>query len=90
MTTAATALVLHESATGKLTELPVAQADSLLLIVGPEGGITDDEITALVRCRGDSGAARADGIAHVDGRGRGIGRAGRAHAAVVDEPACRL
>jgi 16S rRNA (uracil1498-N3)-methyltransferase len=43
----ATALVLHESATVKLTELPVAQADSLMLIVGPEGGIADDEITAL-------------------------------------------
>jgi 16S rRNA (uracil1498-N3)-methyltransferase len=43
----ATALVLHQSATARLTELPVAQADSLLLIVGPEGGIADDEITAL-------------------------------------------
>jgi 16S rRNA (uracil1498-N3)-methyltransferase len=40
-------LVLHESATVKLTELPVAQPDSLLLIVGPEGGIADDEISAL-------------------------------------------
>ena len=43
----ATALVLHESATVLLTELPVAQADSLMLIVGPEGGIADDEIAAL-------------------------------------------
>lgn len=43
----ATVLVLHESATVKLTELPVAQADSLLLVVGPEGGIADDEIAAL-------------------------------------------
>jgi 16S rRNA (uracil1498-N3)-methyltransferase len=43
----ATAVVLHESANVRLTELPVAQADSLLLIVGPEGGIADDEIAAL-------------------------------------------
>ena len=43
----ATALVLHESATAKLTELAVTQADSLLVIVGPEGGIADDEIAAL-------------------------------------------
>ena len=42
-----TAVVLHESAAAKLTELPVAQLDSLLLVVGPEGGIADDEIAAL-------------------------------------------
>jgi 16S rRNA (uracil1498-N3)-methyltransferase len=47
------ALVLHESATVGLTELPVAQADSLLLVVGPEGGIADDEIAALT----EAGAA---------------------------------
>jgi 16S rRNA (uracil1498-N3)-methyltransferase len=46
------ALVLHESATVKITELPVAQADSLLLIVGPEGGIADDEIAALTDAGG--------------------------------------
>jgi 16S rRNA (uracil1498-N3)-methyltransferase len=40
-------LVLHESATEPLSGLPLAQADSLALMVGPEGGIADEEITAL-------------------------------------------
>ena len=40
-------LVLHESATVKLTELAMPQPDLLLLIVGPEGGIADDEVSAL-------------------------------------------
>ncbi|OBI40799.1 16S rRNA (uracil(1498)-N(3))-methyltransferase [Mycobacterium kyorinense] len=45
-------LALHESATERLTELALAQADSLMLIVGPEGGIAPEEITALT----DAGA----------------------------------
>jgi 16S rRNA (uracil1498-N3)-methyltransferase len=49
---AATVLVLHESASVAITEVPLAQADSLMLVVGPEGGIADDEITALT----DAGA----------------------------------
>ena len=40
-------LALHESAAGLLTKLPLAQAASLLLVVGPEGGIADEEIAAL-------------------------------------------
>jgi 16S rRNA (uracil1498-N3)-methyltransferase len=40
-------LVLHESATQPITDVPVAEADSLLLLIGPEGGIDDDEIAAL-------------------------------------------
>ncbi|MBU9765728.1 16S rRNA (uracil(1498)-N(3))-methyltransferase [Mycobacterium sp. TNTM28] len=43
----AVVLVLHESATEPFAELPLAQADSLMLIVGPEGGIADEEIAAL-------------------------------------------
>jgi len=37
-------LVLHESATVPLRNIAVAQADSVTLIVGPEGGISDAEI----------------------------------------------
>lgn len=43
----AVVLALHESATDPFAELPVAQANSLMLIVGPEGGIADEEIAAL-------------------------------------------
>jgi 16S rRNA (uracil1498-N3)-methyltransferase len=41
------ALVLHESATQPLAKVPVGQIDSLTLIVGPEGGISDAELAAL-------------------------------------------
>lgn len=43
----AVVLVLHESATGPLTQAPLNDADAVTLIVGPEGGITDDEVAAL-------------------------------------------
>lgn len=43
----ATALVLHEAASRPLTEVDLAGAASLMLIVGPEGGITDEEVAAL-------------------------------------------
>ncbi|HEY9266344.1 MAG TPA: RsmE family RNA methyltransferase, partial [Mycobacterium sp.] len=48
----ATVVVLHESATLPLTDVPVARADALTLVVGPEGGISDDELDALT----DAGA----------------------------------
>jgi 16S rRNA (uracil1498-N3)-methyltransferase len=40
-------LVLHESADLALADLPVAQAHSIVLVVGPEGGVSDAELTAL-------------------------------------------
>jgi 16S rRNA (uracil1498-N3)-methyltransferase len=40
-------LVLHESAAQPIKDVPVSQADSLVLVIGPEGGIADDEIAAL-------------------------------------------
>lgn len=42
-----TTLVLHESATTSLTELPLAEAVSLTLVVGPEGGVAEEELAAL-------------------------------------------
>ncbi len=48
----ATVLALHESATDRLADVAAAQSDSLMLVVGPEGGIAPDEIAALA----DAGA----------------------------------
>jgi 16S rRNA (uracil1498-N3)-methyltransferase len=53
VTAGVTVLALHESATERLAGVPLAQADALMLIVGPEGGIAPDEIAALT----ESGAA---------------------------------
>ena len=53
----AAVLALHESASDRLADIfagvTVAHANSVLLIVGPEGGIAPDEIAALT----DAGAA---------------------------------
>ena len=46
--TAGTAvLALHESASQRLTDVALSQVDSVMLIIGPEGGIADEEIAAL-------------------------------------------
>jgi 16S rRNA (uracil1498-N3)-methyltransferase len=42
------ALVLHESATDGLASIDLPTDGDLLLVVGPEGGIADDELDALV------------------------------------------
>ncbi len=44
---AGTVLVLHESATRPLSDVVLEQADALTLVVGPEGGISEDEIAVL-------------------------------------------
>ncbi|MGW4333723.1 16S rRNA (uracil(1498)-N(3))-methyltransferase [Rhodococcus koreensis] len=39
--------VLHEAAAQGLAELPLRAAAEIVLVVGPEGGISEEEITAL-------------------------------------------
>lgn len=41
-------LALHESAEGPLTAVSLAPATSVMLLVGPEGGISPDELAAFV------------------------------------------
>src|ERR1700691_1661530 len=42
-----TVLALHEAAAGQLTDLRLAQAKSVTLVVGPEGGIAPSELAAV-------------------------------------------
>jgi 16S rRNA (uracil1498-N3)-methyltransferase len=45
--TAATAIILEADAPAKLRELPLPETGEILLLVGPEGGISPEERTAL-------------------------------------------
>ncbi len=49
---AAGCLVLHESATDPLPSVPLPAAGELLLVVGPEGGITEAELATLTAAGG--------------------------------------
>ncbi len=42
------AVVLHEEASGSLASLAVPEAGNAVVVVGPEGGLTDEEVTAFV------------------------------------------
>ena len=46
--TADLAVVLHEDATEALADLDVPASGTVVVVVGPEGGLTDDEVAALV------------------------------------------
>lgn len=45
---AATGLVLHEAASDLLVMAPLEFTDEIVLVVGPEGGISDDELVTFV------------------------------------------
>jgi 16S rRNA (uracil1498-N3)-methyltransferase len=40
-------VVLHEAASGPLADLPVPGRGEIVIVVGPEGGISDDELDAF-------------------------------------------
>jgi 16S rRNA (uracil1498-N3)-methyltransferase len=42
------AIVLHEAGAERIANVPLPRRGDLLLVVGPEGGVTDAEIDALV------------------------------------------
>ncbi|WP_063049204.1 16S rRNA (uracil(1498)-N(3))-methyltransferase [Nocardia arthritidis] len=44
---------LHESGTARFTALPFADAREVVLVVGPEGGLDDAELTALTEAGAD-------------------------------------
>ncbi|MDQ6688721.1 MAG: 16S rRNA (uracil(1498)-N(3))-methyltransferase [Actinomycetota bacterium] len=48
LTAADLGVVLHEQASHPLDELPVSGAGSVVVVVGPEGGITEEELAAFV------------------------------------------
>jgi 16S rRNA (uracil1498-N3)-methyltransferase len=68
------ALVFHESATVKLSEIitPQTKAKTVVIVIGPEGGITDEELAAF-----------AAAGAHIAGLGRPILRSAHAGLAAL-------
>jgi 16S rRNA (uracil1498-N3)-methyltransferase len=48
LSTAAAAFVLHEEATDRLSQAKLPDAGDIVLIVGPEGGISDQELGSFV------------------------------------------
>jgi 16S rRNA (uracil1498-N3)-methyltransferase len=49
LTNASVPVVLHEAASGPLADLPVPGRGEIVIVVGPEGGISDEELAAFAQ-----------------------------------------
>lgn len=50
--TGGTVAILHEEASASLRDLPLAQANRIVLVIGPEGGLDDGEVADLTALGG--------------------------------------
>jgi 16S rRNA (uracil1498-N3)-methyltransferase len=49
LATASVPVVLHDAASGPLADLPVPGRGEIVIVVGPEGGITEEELDAFAK-----------------------------------------
>ncbi|MDR2973691.1 MAG: 16S rRNA (uracil(1498)-N(3))-methyltransferase [Propionibacteriaceae bacterium] len=52
--TCATSLIMHEKESRPLSTLPLAGVEQCLIIIGPEGGLTDQEVELFEACGGQT------------------------------------
>jgi 16S rRNA (uracil1498-N3)-methyltransferase len=52
ITAASAAVILHEAATAPLSDVELPMAGEIVVVVGPEGGLTDDEVGAFAKAGG--------------------------------------
>ena len=76
-------VVLHEAASGPLADLPLPGRGEIVIVVGPEGGISDEELAAFAAVGRRAGPDGHLGPAHLDGRRRRDRRAARPHPLAV-------